>query len=226
MALIGKLKSSLSELEDAMKGTIVMSLELEEIYNKFLLKKVPETWQFYSYLSLKSLGSWFTDLIKRFKFFKDWNERVELERYWVSAFYFPQGFMTAVLQQYSRKNLIPIDSLVFQTTVTDEPREFSVIIYGLYLEGCGWNVERGQLQESNPGELFQEMPGLRLTPVAFDQYAPQNVYECPVYKTTERRGELSTTGHSTNFVLSVHLTSLKPENYWTNMGVALILQLS
>ena len=37
----------------------------------------------------------------------------------VSGFFFPQGFMTAVLQSCARKTKIPIDTLRFRTTVYD-----------------------------------------------------------------------------------------------------------
>ena len=35
--------------------------------------------------------------------------------YWISAFFFPQGFMTAAMQSYARRTHIAIDTLMFHS---------------------------------------------------------------------------------------------------------------
>ena len=50
-------------------------------------------------------------------------------------------------------------------------------------------------------------------------------YICPTYKTSERRGELSTTGVSTNFVVAVEFLTNMPVRQFILHGAAMLLSL-
>jgi len=197
---------------------------------------VPDMWQAVSYPSLKPLGSWVNDLVARLAFLQSWIDEGKLSVYWISGFFFTQSFLTGTRQNYARKYTIPIDevSYDFQVLTPAEgdriraPPKDGAYVRGLFLEGANWDPSIGALVDSRPKELFVAMPIIWLIPkrtTDIDQTA--HTYKCPVYKTSERRGQLSTTGHSTNFVLMVSLpmADQHSEKYWIKKGVAMLTQL-
>lgn len=75
--------------------------------------------------------------------------------------------------------------------------------------------------------LYTPMPIIWMQPVDVSTFRNYPHYNCPLYKTGERRGVLSTTGHSTNFVLDIRLpTGALPHEHWIKRGVALLTSLS
>jgi dynein heavy chain len=59
-----------------------------------------------------------------------------------------------------------------------------------------------------------------------DRKVPEKgIYNCPVYKVVSRRGTLSTTGHSTNFVMMFEMPTANAEENWIRAGVAAFLSL-
>lgn len=101
--LLTVMKNSLTELRAAIKGTVVMSQELDNMFQAILNNKVPNNWASVAYASLKPLAPWFNDLKERVNFLRKWLVQGKPEAFWLNAFFFPQGFLTSVLQANARK---------------------------------------------------------------------------------------------------------------------------
>jgi dynein heavy chain len=115
--LLACLRRTLTDLQRAIKGLAVMSVELESMYNSFLQGGVPNLWSNVAYPSLKPLASWVEDLQGRMAFMRSWLEEGQPRIFALPAFYFPQGFMTAALQLHARKYKIAINTLKFSFQV-------------------------------------------------------------------------------------------------------------
>lgn len=235
--LTKNVKYSLIQLQKAIKGLVIMSSELDAVTNSLFDNTVPESWQKVAYPSLKPLGSWIADFVERLKFMQNWIDKGAPPSYWISGFFFTQSFLTGTLQNYARKKGIAIDTLTYDFAFFSEPRQVDInvppedgcYVYGLYLEGARWNHEKSKLDESKLKELYCYMPYIWLKPIKTADLAKnRHIYACPVYKTSRRAGVLSTTGHSTNFVLNADIPMQEKDKFrhWVKRGVALLTQLN
>merc|ERR1719487_458719 len=105
-------------------------------------------------------------MILRVQFFEDWIERGKPYCYWISSFYFPQGFLTSVLQGYSREKQIPVDRLAFEfnllsTSETDEIDDYpeeGIFVHGIFMDGSAWDFDLAVIAPQDYGVMFVKAP--------------------------------------------------------------------
>lgn len=231
--LLVVIKKTLEDLKKALVGLVVMSGDLEKMADSCFNNLVPNMWADVAYPSLMPLAAWFTDLIARCAFIQKWIDDGTPICFWISGFFFPQAFLTGSLQNYARKTKKPIDAISFgfkveprEATEIKERPEDGIYVYGLYLQGCRFDADSNTLCDSNPKELFTTFPVMWLIPQEERKKPETGIYNCPVYKVLTRRGTLSTTGHSTNFVLFMEVPTEAEERKWIKAGVALFCALT
>jgi len=232
--LLAKLHLQLPLFRRAVKGFVVMTEDLESVGKGLFMNVVPEGWGSVGFLSLKPLTSWYKDLNLRIDFFKLWYDNGHPINFWVSGLFFPQAFFTAVMQNFARANKYAIDRIDFDVEVRDDCKldgsdipehpAAGCYMWGMFLEGCRWCDKVHALVPSMPKVLFEQLPVVLFKP-ALDWTGRSGVYPCPVYKVLSRKGTLSTTGHSTNFVRDMALPSREHPDHWIRAGVAAFLAL-
>ena len=227
--LINNVRLSCEQLRMGIKGLVVMSADLDEVFESLYAARVPPAW-LKSYPSLKSLGPWTRDLMNRLAEFNTWIDGSYPKVFWLSGFTYPTSFLTAVLQTTARKNSVPIDTLSFEFTIVNmEEKEIQqgpkegVYIKGAFLEGAGWDFENGCLVEPEPMELIVPMPIIHFKPVENKKKVPKGVYLCPMYLYPVRTGSRE----RPSFVINVELKSgSNGSEHWVKRGTAVLLSLA
>ncbi len=110
-------------------------------------------------------------------FIQHWIMNGHPKSFWMSGFFFPQGFLTGTLQNHARKYNLPIDELSFKyqplklyrrqddyynAALQDNegmlddviPKfEDGVIVHGLFMEAMRWDDDNMIIVDSLPGEM-------------------------------------------------------------------------
>nr|XP_044988409.1 dynein axonemal heavy chain 5 [Jaculus jaculus] len=218
--VLSLVRSTLTELKLAIDGTIVMSENLRDALDCMFDARIPAQWKKASWVS-STLGFWFTELLERNCQFASWVFNGRPHCFWMTGFFNPQGFLTAMRQEITRANKgWALDSMVLCNEVTkwmkddiSAPPAEGVYVYGLYLEGAGWDKRNMKLTESKPKVLFEPMPVIRI-------YAENNAerdpgfYSCPIYKKPVRT--------DLNYIAAVDLRTAQAPGHWVLRGVALL----
>lgn len=223
--LIREISRSLKELALGLKGELTISTEMDALQNALFLDTVPKSWAARAYPSLYSLGLWYADLIARARELETWVTDFSSlpSAIWLGGLFNPQSFLTAIMQQISRKNEWPLDRMVLSVEVTRKtareelagPPRDGAYVHALYMEGARWDTQAGALAEAKPKELVAALPIVFIKAVPVDKADTRGTYACPIYKTKSR---------GPTYVWTFNLkTKAKPAK-WILGGVAIILQ--
>uniref|UniRef100_A0A4X1TPM1 AAA+ ATPase domain-containing protein n=1 Tax=Sus scrofa TaxID=9823 RepID=A0A4X1TPM1_PIG len=217
--LLTLVRSTLTELKLAIDGTIIMSENLRDALNCMFDARIPAQWKKVSWVS-STLGFWFTELIERNCQFTSWVFNGRPHCFWMTGFFNPQGFLTA-MRQVTDLHLLcwALDNMVLCNEVTkwmkddiSAPPTEGVYVYGLYLEGAGWDKRNMKLIESKPKVLFELMPVIRI--YAENNSKDSRLYSCPIYKKPVRT--------DLNYIAAVDLRTAQAPEHWVLRGVALL----
>ena len=225
--IIALTTKTLKNLRLAIAGTVALSGGLIDALDSLADGKIPPQWLMKSWES-SSLGPWFQGLITRYDQLYKWinatNSRPKA--YWLTGFFNPQGFLTAMKQEVNRKHVNDkwaLDDVVMTSEVTHPPKEVEtlkdapsegVYIYGLFLDGCTWSGRENCLVDSEPKKLYSPLPVLYVTGVQAKDKPTDGVYAAPCYKVKKRTG--------LNFISTFDLKSDDPSSKWIMRGVALL----
>uniref|UniRef100_A0A8C5KUF0 Dynein axonemal heavy chain 11 n=1 Tax=Jaculus jaculus TaxID=51337 RepID=A0A8C5KUF0_JACJA len=221
--LIREIHVSLQQLDLGLKGELTLSPDVEAHQLALNYDRVPDTWSKLAYPSTYGLAQWFNDLLLRCRELDMWTRDLALPAVvWLSGFFNPQAFLTAIMQTMARKNEWPLDRMCLTVDVTKKtkedyghpPRE-GAYLHGLLLEGASWDPQAGTLADARLKELTSMMPVIFVKAIPMDRHETKHTYECPVYKTKAR---------GPTYVWSFRLKSKEKTAKWVLAGVALLLE--
>uniref|UniRef100_A0A4W6EG55 Dynein axonemal heavy chain 8 n=1 Tax=Lates calcarifer TaxID=8187 RepID=A0A4W6EG55_LATCA len=224
--IISVVRTSLTDLKLLIHPLFTINTSnLRDALDNIFDARVPNLWRKISWES-STLGFWFTELLERNKQFYSWVFEGRPTTFWMTGFFNPQGFLTAMRQEVTRANKgWALDTVTLHNKVLKQAKEEinaspteGVYVYGLYLDGAGWDRKNIYLIESSPKVLFTPLPVIHMFAINSTAPVDPKLYVCPIYK-KPRRTDL-------NYITAVVLPTVQSPDHWILRGVALLCDIA
>jgi dynein heavy chain len=236
------LRTTLTDLELAIDGSIVMNDQLYNAMNSIYDGRIPDHWKKISWPA-DNLKGWFEQVRLRYDQYAKWIETGRLDAFWLGGMFNPCGFLTSLRQQTCRVRKWGLNDTYLECEVqvpnrppqSDKEKdkaEGAVFIRGLWLEGARWG--KGMTSNNQSAWGLTELqtstsrgksgkPVIKVWPLKRDKTNKEilfrtdiDTYVCPVYKNANRT--------DLNYVFDVPLKSLSSNlraKHWVMRGVCL-----
>ena len=244
--IINIVRTTFEKIIAAIDGQIIMTPRLVTAIESIYDAKVPQNWMYdptereISWLYPR-LGKWFESIQLRNSQLVRWlAAKPRINPFWMTGFFNPQGFITAMTQEYIRihkrsqrnygningQEAIALDDVVqvsrvttdFSKTPLNTSKMEGVYIAGLFLEGAQWLD--GSLEEPVEKTRYDGLPVLHMTAERKSKNKPDmelmSKYNCPIYKYKKRTDQYLITRVKLNCGEKFHSA------YWRKRGVALL----
>jgi dynein heavy chain len=211
--VVDKVRKDLKQLRLAIDGEVVMTDAYATIITQLFNANVPRAWMYdatnneFSWIN-STIGLWYVNFTSRNTQIRDWLNKGRPTNFFLRGFFNPQGFLTSMKQEVTRKHKNDggaLDDMVYHTEVTDfdsgeqvrSQAKEGAYVSAAFLDGAAWSKMEGSLVESEPKKLFDMLPVMWITAttapkrkekIKSGMFGPNGPYDCPMYKYPIRQG--------------------------------------
>lgn len=117
--LLQLIHTSLNNIMQTIQGFAIADEHFEKTFMEITNNTVPLIWRKQSFSTVKRLSSYIDDVAGRIPYFQKWAKSGTPNVIWFSAFYFPQGFIAVMKQNFAKRKNLDVNDVLIEAEVTD-----------------------------------------------------------------------------------------------------------
>ncbi|XP_019521077.1 PREDICTED: cytoplasmic dynein 2 heavy chain 1 [Hipposideros armiger] len=220
--LVQSVHQSLAALSKVIRGTTLLSSEVQKLASALLNQKCPLTWQS-KWEGPEDPLQYLRGLVARALAIQSWVERAEKQALLsdtldLSELFHPDTFLNALRQETARASSCSVDSLKFVASWKGRLQEakLQIKISGLLLEGCSFDGNRLSENQHDSPSVSSVLPCFMgwIPQGSYGPYSPDECISLPVYTSAERD----------RVVTNIDVPCGGSQDQWIQCGAALFLK--